>query len=198
MTQTPPLLSSLLTQAQEAEDLRGPLWGTIEALQAVARGLTHPREVLTLACQVAQIGRQAMRTGSGIICGLDDAAQAADDAALQHEAARELYLSERELCQSLSMFRAGHEPMARAHLLASLRALSRAVESSGNPAYLADVAGSAFALGELCAMEEPAPAPPEGPAGEGEGAVEIEGEDDAPAVTGAGVTRGTMNRRAAA
>lgn len=197
---TQPLLSSLLAQAQEATDLRRPLWGTIEALQAVARCLSHPREILPLACQVAQLGRQALTTGA-IVCGLDDAARAADDAAQQHKAAEDFHLAEGELCRALEMYRAGHD-LAKVYLLSSIRALSRAIERIGERpeaiAYLADVAVRAYTLGEECAENgpeitpTPPPAGPDGAAGEGAVVECIVVYDEA------GADRGTMNRRAAA
>ncbi len=194
---TQPLLSSLLEKVQAESDLRRPLWGTIEALQAVARCLSHPREILPLCCQVAQLGRQALTTGA-IICGLEDAAQAADDAAQQHKAAEDFHLAEGELCRAIALHRAGH-PLAKVHLLSSIRALSRAIERIGERpeaiAYLADVAVRAYALGEDCAENGPEitpPPPPEAGEGTGEGAVA-----ECVVVYDEGADRGTMNRRAA-
>lgn len=196
-----PLLSSLLSQVQAAEDLRRPLWGALEALQAVARCLTHPREVILLACQVAQLGRQALTTGA-VVLGLEDAAQAAEDAATQHEAARELYLSECELCRALLLHRAGH-PLSKVHLLSSLRALSRAIERIGERpetiAYLVDMAERAFLLGEERVEEEGGAPPPEGPAPVNGVTIDAgeapELEEGTPELR---YERDTMNRRAAA
>lgn len=170
-----PVLSALLEELQAAADLRRPLWGTLEALQAVARHLTHPREVLTLACEVAELGRRVLLSPE-LVLGLEDAAQAADEAAQQHHAAHELYLAERELCRALTFHRAEHEGLVRAHLCAALRALGRAIDGSGNPVYLVDVACNAYALGELRAEERPAAPPPD----DGTSLLEAEGRPDAP------------------
>lgn len=144
----PLLLAPLLDRVQQTIDLRRPLWGMTEALDAVAPLLPPVRHPAILAKEAAKLGRRALLTDT-IGLGLLPVEESAETDADHAHASQQMGLALAAYSAAFRWQSANQPAMCRASLTACVRALSLAISHSGKDAELQERALHAYALGEI-------------------------------------------------